>query len=328
MRKTTKIWLIIATSLVLVGCIIFGGVLCMLKWDFTKLSTVKYETNSYEINESYKNISVITDTTDIKLLPSGNGKCSVICYEQKNVKHLVEVKDDTLEIKVVDIRKWYEHIGIVFSSPKITVYLPNAQYDKLSIKENTGDVEIAKDFTFESINISTSTGSVKNYASAQKLIGIKTSTGNIKVKNISASALDLSVSTGNITAETIACDGDIKVHVSTGCTQISDAKCMTISSSGSTGDISLKNTIATEKLSIERSTGDVKLDGSDAAELFIKTDTGSVKGSLLSDKIFFVKSDTGSINVPKTGNGGKCDITTDTGDIKITIKTDTKLLGL
>ena len=45
MSKITKIWLIIAASFVLIGCIIFGGVMTMLKWDFTKLSTDKYETN-------------------------------------------------------------------------------------------------------------------------------------------------------------------------------------------------------------------------------------------------------------------------------------------
>ena len=52
MGKSVKIWLIIAASLVLIGCIAFGGVMAMLKWDFAKLSTAKYETNDYEINEN------------------------------------------------------------------------------------------------------------------------------------------------------------------------------------------------------------------------------------------------------------------------------------
>ena len=53
--------------------------------------------------------------------------------------------------------------------------------------------------------------------------------------------------------------------------------------------------------------------------MFVETDTGDVTGSLLSDKVFITKSDTGSIDVPKTVTGGKCEITTDTGDIKIEI---------
>ena len=40
MKKSTKIWLITATSLVALGCIIFSVVMTRNHWDFTKLSTV------------------------------------------------------------------------------------------------------------------------------------------------------------------------------------------------------------------------------------------------------------------------------------------------
>ncbi|MBE6638091.1 MAG: DUF4097 domain-containing protein [Ruminococcaceae bacterium] len=320
MSKKTKIWLILASFLVLFGCIILGGVMTVLKWDFTKLSTIKYETTDYEINENYKNISIVTDTADIVFVPSYNLKSSVVCYEPKNAKHSVTVKDDTLIIEVLDTRKWYEYIGINFSIPKVTVYIPQGEYGALTIKSSTGDVKIPQDFKFESIDISESTGNVTNYASALELLKIKTSTGEIFVENVSAGTLDLSVSTGDVTASSITCKGDIHIKVSTGDTKLTDITCKSVTSSGSTGDISLKNVIAMEKFYIERSTGDVKLDGADAAWIFIKTDTGHVKGSLLTDKVFITQSDTGSIHVPKTITGGKCEIITDTGDIKITIK--------
>ncbi len=47
---------------------------------------------------------------------------------------------------------------------------------------------------------------------------------------------------------------------------------------------------------------------------------GDVKGTLLSEKAFFAESDTGDIDVPKTNVGGRCEITTDTGDIQIQIQ--------
>ena len=319
MSKTVKIWLIIASSLVLVGCIIFGGVMNMLKWDFTKLSTAKYETNAYEINEDYKNISIVTDTANIVFLPSEDSKTSVVCHEQKNMKHSVTVKGDTLAIEVVDTRKWYEYIGINVGGPKITVNIPNGEFGALLVKSSTGNVEIPKDFKFESIDITESTGKVTNYASASELIKIKASTGDIHIKNISAGALDLSVSTGGITVSNVTSEGDVKINVSTGKTNITDIECKNVISSGTTGDIFLKNVIASEKFSIERSTGDVKFDGSDAAEIVAKTDTGNVRGSLLTDKVFITQTDTGSIDVPKTMTGGRCEIITDTGDIKIII---------
>ncbi len=317
MRKATRIWLIIAVSLVLIGCIIFGGVMSMLKWDFTKLSTSNYETNNYEINENYSNISIVTDTADIVFLPAENSKPSVVCHEQKNMKHSVTVKDDTLVIEVVDTRKWYEYIGINFGTPKITVYIPQGEYSTLLVKSDTGNVEIPKDLTFESIDISGSTGNVKNYASALENIKIKRTTGKISAENISAGSLDLSVSTGGIAVSDVACEGDVKINVSTGKTNLTDIACKSVISSGSTGDICLKNVIAAEKFSIKRSTGGVKFDGCDAAEIYVKTSTGDVKGSLLTEKVFITKTSTGDISVPKSVTGGKCEITTSTGDIKI-----------
>jgi len=276
----TKTWLIIAACLVLIGCVIFGGVMQMLKWDFTKLSTVKYETNRYELQEEYKNISIVTVTANVEFVPSENQTTSVVCYEQKNLKHTVTVKDGTLVIEINDTRKWYEHIGIHFGTPKITVYIPQREWSVLLVKADTGD---------------------------------------ISVENIAAQTLDLRVSTGRITVSDVTCQGDVNIRVSTGKTVLTDLQCKNLISTGNTGSMVLKQVVAAEKFSIKRSTGDIKLEGCDAAELFMETNTGDVEGSLLTDKVFIAHTDTGKVDVPKTVTGGKCQVHTDTGDIKITI---------
>ncbi len=317
MSKATKIWLIVAASLVLLGGIIFGGFMTMLKWNFTWFSTNQYETNNYEITEPYKSIAFVTDTADLVFVSSETSNSSVECFEQKNVKHSVTVRDDTLVIEVTDTRKWYEHIGFNFKTPKITVSIPKGEYGTLSIRSSTGDVQIPKDFQFTSIDISESTGNVTNYASASEAVKITTSTGDIFVENISSGSLDLSVSTGKVTASGVTCREDVRVGVSTGKANLSDIACKNVISNGDTGDLSMKNVIATERFSIERSTGDVTLERCDAAEIFIKTDTGDVEGSLLTDKVFIIQTDTGRVNVPNSITGGRCEITTDTGDITV-----------
>lgn len=319
MNLKVKIWLIIATFFMVIGGIIFVVVMNKLNWDFTRLFNYDYVANEYEINDEYEDISIITDTADIVFLPSESEESLVVCYEQENVLHSVIVKNDTLVIEVNDKRQWYEYIGIGFNTPKITIYIPEGEYGKLSIKSSTGDVEIPKEFIFESIDVLESTGDVINYASAFETIKIITSTGDIDVKNISVSTLELAVSTGSVKVNDVECDGDIKVNVSTGKTNITNANCKNFISSGSTGNISLKNVIATGKLSIMRSTGDVKFESADASSIYVKTDTGDVTGSLVTEKVFITQSDTGSIDVPKTITGGKCEITTDTGDIKVTL---------
>lgn len=320
MRKTTKMWLVAAASLVVVGLILFAAVMSEYQWDFVKLSTGKYETNTYEISEKFSSLSVNTDTADIIVVLSDDGKCKVECYEEEKSKHSVTVEDGTLVIKVIDNKSWYDYIGINFGSPKITVYLPKAEYTALSITGSTGDVELPKDFKLENVDISLSTGNVDCFASASGRIKIKTSTGNICVENTSAGVLDLSVSTGGITVSNVICEGDTNIKASTGKTKLTDIECKNIISSGSTGDISLRNVIAAEKFFIKRSTGDVRFDGSDAAEIFVETDTGEVVGSLLTDKVFIANTATGSVDVPKTVTGGRCEISTSTGNIQITVK--------
>lgn len=319
MKKST-IWLIAATSLVLVGSIVFEGVMTMLKWDFTKLSTVKYESSSYELNEEYKDILIESDTADIDFVPAEDTITKVVCYEQKNITHKVEIKDGALKIIIDDNRRWYDHIGIGFNTSKITVYMPKAEYGKLSVKNDTGDIKIPDDYKFQSIEISQSTGDTECYAPVKEHLKIKTSTGHIKLKNMSAKSVNLSVSTGDIALSKVECEGELKIKVSTGDAKLTDVNCKNLVSSGRTGDISLENTIAKEGFSIERSTGDVKFKKCDAQSLDIKTDTGSVKGTLRSEKVFITNSDTGSISVPHTTSGGKCEITTDTGNIKIEIE--------
>lgn len=319
MNKITKIWILIATSLFVVGCVAFGGVMSMLNWDFNKLSTIKYETNTHNISEKFNEISLITNTSDIRFQPSDDGQCKIICYEEEKQKHTISVQDNRLSIQINDERKWFNHIGINLKSPKITVYIPSGEYGNLAVRSSTGDVYIPNNFSFHSIFIKTSTGHITNNASATDTMQIQTTTGSIKTENILAGKIELSVTTGDIKARSINCNGEFKINVDTGDTKIVDAKCNTLTSIGDTGDLTLQNVISEAKISIERSTGDVELKQCDASELHIKTTTGDVGGSLCSEKVFIVNTSTGRIDVPKTMTGGKCEISTSTGDIELII---------
>lgn len=111
----------------------------------------------------------------------------------------------------------------------------------------------------------------------------------------------------------------MSVNVSTGRAYLTDVTCKSVTSRGSTGDLFLNAVVAADTITVRRSTGDIRFEGVDAAEIFADTDTGDVTGTLLTDKVFMVQTDTGRINVPKTTTGGRCEITTDTGDITLSI---------
>ena len=292
----------------------------MMNWDFGDLSTNKYETNIYEFAQDFSDIQVNSSTADILFSLSDDKNTYVECIEYHNEKHSVKVDNNCLYIEINSSRKWYEYIGIAFKSPKITIKIPKTEYKNLLINSDTSDIDIPDYFKFYNINISVSTGNVKNKSTVLNELKISTSTGHIDIKKILAKKIDLSVSTGYVNLSSVDCESDIIVKVSTGKTHFTDVKCKNIFSKGSTGDFKLNTVIASETVDIKRSTGKVTFEDCDAKELIVKTSTGDVKGILLSEKIFITTTDTGKVDVPQTNSGGKCNITTNTGDIKIDIK--------
>lgn len=320
MKKSTKIWVITASALIVIGSTVFVSALAMSGWNFEMMMNVKYETNSYVINDKFENLNIKAETEEIVLCPSGDNTCKVVFYEQERMKHSANVNEKTLEISGTDEREWYERIALFsFDRPKITVFLPEKNYSSLSIKSSTGKTEIPKDFSFNSIDITGSTGEIICSASSKELTRIKNTTGSISLSGVSSGEMQLKTSTGSIQIESVSCKSDISVKVSTGALVIKDTTCKSLTTEGSTGNIDLRNVIASQDFSLERTTGNISLKDCDAGELFIKTSTGNVAGSLLSDKVFITDTSTGNISVPKTTSGGKCEITTSTGNISIEI---------
>lgn len=270
----------VAGLLVLAGSLLFVGVMTMLKWDFTKLQTVTYETNRHEITQPYQNIAILADTAVVEVVPSEDGTHLVVCHEQNKVKHKVSVRDGTLVVEREDTRKWYEHLAIDFGTSKITVCIPAGEYGAISVNTSTGDV---------------------------------------RVEQMTTESLGLSVSTGSIAVSNVSCLGDIHLRTSTGNNRLTDVTCQNLFAKASTGDITLSGVVAQGLFDIETGTGKVRFDHADAAEISVQTSTGEVTGSLRTGKIFMAQTSTGRVVVPKTTTGGKCDITTGTGDIELSV---------
>ena len=64
MKNPSKAWLIIGLILILLGGLLFVGELALHRWDLNAFGTVKLETGSLEIAESFRNISITSDTED------------------------------------------------------------------------------------------------------------------------------------------------------------------------------------------------------------------------------------------------------------------------
>ncbi len=313
---------IIASLLIVVGLAFFFGAFAASGFRFTGLSAEKYETKVYAISETFDNIEINGKETDIFLKLSQDGKASAVCEERDKLSYDVYVEDATLCIIARDKREWYEQAGTFNKDLSLTLYLPEERYESLKIDGRTGDVEIPGDFSFGAVSIETSTGDVICEASANGDISAKATTGSVTASKLSAQNLSLSVDTGRVSASGINCEGTVSVSVSTGRANLEDLSCSELRSDGSTGSIMLKNVVASDGFSIERSTGDVSFDSCDAGEIRVKTSTGDVTGTLRSEKVFITRTSTGSISVPDSITGGRCEITTSTGEIDIRFARD------
>ena len=320
MKKSIMISLIVAGALVLFGAGLFAGAMTAVGWDFSILNTYEVVNNTYDVDEPFTNISIDTDTVDIRFAKSSDGKCRVATRDTSNHIYSVAVEDGTLHIRV-DFKGHFE-IGIGAYESFLTVYLPEDAYGALTIKGDTGDIEIPGNFSFESMDIELDTGDVVSHADATGTCRIEATTGDIKVENASVGALALRTTSGDIAVSDVECAGNFSANVRTGDTILTNLTCTDLTSTGTTGELKLTNVIASGKLDITRDTGDVTFEGSDAASIKVETSTGDVTGTLLSDKIFRYKANTGRVELPQTTTGGVCDITTDTGDIIIRIASD------
>ena len=286
MRDSTKNWLTTAAGLILLGGITFTATACAVNWDFSKLSTVTLEPNTYTLNEDFENLSIDVGTTDVTLLPSEDGECKVVCYETAKEKHSATVENGTLVIQKTDERAWYDYLSVGISeSPTITVYLPKTQYSNLTIDISTGDVNLPNGFTFNNTTISGSTS-------------------DIAMDGLTADTMELTLSTGYLTLKSVTVTNNLSIKVGTGDTTLNQVSCKSLTHNSTTGGLNMKNVLVGEKMHIQKSTGDVKFERCDAGEIFIKTSTGDIEGSFLTAKVF--PSD-------------NCNILTSTGDIHITV---------
>ena len=305
MSLGVRIFFIVCAVLVVLCALVFALKLAANGWRFHTCTE-----QSHDVTEPFQSISLETITADVTFLPTDGDSAKVVCFEEQKVKHTVSVEDGKLRIFAVDERKWYDYISLFsFKTPKITVYLPHLAYGALTLKTNTGDVNIPDHFTFASVDIAGNTGDVICASKVDGTVRIKISTGDISMQNAEVGATELKVSTGDVSfsgcaqslfVETSTGDismqnaevGSMDLRVSTGDTCLTNVICQSLKTTGNTGDVRLENVIAAEKFSIERSTGDVRFVGCDGGEIVVKTGTGDIEGTLLSSKIFSTKTST------------------------------------
>jgi hypothetical protein len=281
---------------VLIGLVV-AGMLFGLSTGILNLIDNEYIENTYEITNDFKDIKIDIKESNVKIVEEASN-ARIETKQKENTDFVVEVKNDVLTIVETSNYKWYQHIWNIRKNV-VTIYIPYKTIGNLDIDGSTSDIKIDDNISFSDVRI-------------------KLSTGDTYLSSIKAKSLDLYCSTGDIIVNNVNVDSDIKLDTSTGDIKLIKTDCKTLNINISTGDVFLSDVLVLGDMIIDGDTSDVYLERFDATNIEIEISTGDVKGTILTPKIFMTKSSTGYISVPEIQNGGKCKITTSTGDIIIT----------
>lgn len=322
MKKRKKITLIVAGCLVGLGLILVLSGMASIGFDPNNLRSSDYHTEYYEIPTPtpIRRVSIDGGSSDVHIYPSDYDTYRVVYTENDHVPlEVFTTGSDTLSIRRDSGFTWHIQFGIYLGETGISVYLPKQQYESLSVRTSGGNITVSEDLEFASATVQSASGDLDISGFSLGKLAVDTQSGNIHIANAAPEALQVHSASGEIALENIAVSTSLQVHSVSGNVAFDDVTGETMAVSTTSGDISFAQTLGKGKIRLDSTSGNVTLTGCDAEELSILTASGDVFGTLLSGKVFQIGTVSGVVNVPYSGTGGKCDITTTSGDIHIAI---------
>ena len=154
-----KIWWI-AGLLLLAGMMLCVASAAAAGFDWRGLSTVSLVTKTHPIDQAFSAIAVEGGEANVHLLPAGDGECRAVCTQSENgsLTYAVSVSDGVLTLRPNDRRHWYEHVGFFFGSMEVELYLPEADYRRLTVRTSSGSIHIPAEFSFDEVQVESASG--------------------------------------------------------------------------------------------------------------------------------------------------------------------------
>ncbi len=302
MRTEKKVAILVATLMVIVGTIMAGTSFKAAGSNFKGMfKSEEYEMVTKDITESFDDIEINIGDQDLKIKKSDSSKAYLVCYESKNVKFDVGVNRNTLRIEEKANRSFLNYDFINGTMGPSELYLPEDEYNNVTIHIGSGDLYIQDAFKFR--DVKTDIGSGDTYLSNLTLeeIKAKIGSGQIWLTGSKVTSADLHTGSGDIAIEDLACKKNFNAE--------------TLS-----GTLFLTNLDSTESLGGKTGSGDIILKSCDSMKMEFKTGSGDVTGSVKTAKTFDADSGSGDVRLPADGNGGTCYIRTGSGDIEIEVE--------
>lgn len=333
--------LIVSAVCILLGLAIAFVGMIMLGFDFAKLYTTKFETETVYITEPFRSVAITTQEHDIRFALSEDDRCKIVYTVAENMYCKTEIKNQTLYVTRTDVRHWYERIGIHYGDFTLTVYLPEAAYEDFDARSASGNIDIPIGDLSEGAYLSTESGDIRFTGD----VGIvaKSISGNIALCGSGKfvgerSSISASTTSGDITVHGMhvwrsACtsvSGDVllenctnehlTVKNTSGNAEVKNSAIDSLTVTTTSGDTLLTEVVTNKNTTVGTASGNVRLDRADLSAVKIKTISGDVKGTLTKAMEFYSETVSGNIRFPASDiAGGYCKVITTSGDVNISI---------
>jgi lia operon protein LiaG len=149
-------------------------------------------------------------------------------------------------------------------------------------------------------------------------VKLDTTSGSVIVRKATLNNLTTETASGDISLDSLSVMGNIDVSATSGDITLLYVTCGSFAAETASGAVELIDTTTKGNVRVQTTSGSIRFTRADADTLNLKTTSGSVKGTLRTPKIFYTDTTSGSVDVPKSAEGGLCEIKTTSGDIRIT----------
>ncbi len=297
MKKKTKIALIVAGALVVAGCALAATALALGGW----FDTQNPQSVTHTVDKAIAGIEVTAGAADVTIRLSDTGACYAVCDEDDRITYSLAVEGNTLYLREIDERRWYEQIGIYIGRRTVTLYLPAGVYEQFRVETQSGDVVVGDiGLSFAAVYLESSSGDINYTTSETKALEATTSSGKISLADHTANSVTAKTSSGGI--------------------ELSYVRADTVTTTATSGDTHFYRVTVSDSITANSSSGNITLTASDAHDLTMSASSGNITGTLQTGKDFDAKSGSGSIRLPDSVEGsGKCMVITQSGDIRLAV---------
>ena len=265
MKKSKIILITISLVCILIGAgMMAGAYFSMVNDASSQLAAAEFQEKTHTITEPFTKLNIQTISSSIEILPASDGTCRIVCDDNEKLYHSFSITESAqgvqLNINQHDDWQWYEMLYGLYrvDELKVQIYLPEAEYELLHANSASGDITVAPDFRFQTVDT-------------------YTSSGNTKLTDLHAGHLAVHSISGDLILRNLEMTEDAYIDSTSGFMQIENLKATNITTRSSSGGTALEN-ISSNYLRATSVSGEIRVMGSSFCDTsFFETSSGNVE---------------------------------------------------